>query len=446
MDVLSAAWTLVAAGVVYRLVHRLGACAVRGGRGTDEALVRLAAALDVRVACGWGGDRVLEGEIDGFPVTLRVERHGPMFARAGDHRASLLVTASVDGRRKIPAVLRLVGGESPRAILFRETWGRIGWPVRTEDTAFDRQILVGALAEEERAVYSLLDSSTRLALRCAADRGGVRVDGGFVECVFDLSEAKALAGEARLALDALIDLVRALCQPMSEREIERRLKRSAIEDPIAGFRIQCIESMLARSPRSEATKAALDAALASRSPALQLIGALHLDSDSARRALGDLAAADEAPDGIRSRAILELAATDPLGHREIFAHALGAKSPEVQAAAVNGLGQLELCLLPIDRIVEMAYESSDAVFEPLIPLLDRARGEEAENLDESAVAKMLEALAHLTDQGVQTRRGRLSLAASGADEGALSVSEPPEGRVSVARTCPDQAGESEKSS
>src|SRR5207244_658884 len=103
--------------------------------------------------------------------------------------------------------------------------------------------------------------------------------------------------------------------------------------PIVAFRKTSLEALIAKSPKSETTQRALEAALDSRAPELQIIGAQYLDSESAKRALREIARSEEAPHEIRAQALLHLAATEPSAEIELFMSALQADSDAVQVAA-----------------------------------------------------------------------------------------------------------------
>jgi hypothetical protein len=439
LDVLTAAWAVVAAGLAYKFGSRV----VRGGRPTDEALRRLASALGLEVTHGWGGDRVLEGEVSGFSTIVRVERHAPILAQPGESRAVIRAVISIDARMHVSSALWLAAGHGADLRLMRKL-GTGFVRTSTGDSAFDAQMICGTwwdASDDRRAdpatkkrsaeVLSVLDSMARLAIRAAADRGDLCIGHGWIEGVVEIPEAKALAGDAKAALDALVGAARAIFAPMSEVEIQRRLSRNAIDDPIVAVRKRCLELLIERCPSAIATKTAVEAALSSRVPELELVAALFLDDPPARQALRALAGSSEAPPWIRAQALFHLAATDPLANADVFEHALASESDDVQLAAIGGLGQLELRLIPIDLFLEAAPRLGPLALEALLDVFDRVDEEEGDHLPDATRARMIALLERFDENGYErsAHHGRLSIAAPRPDEGALSVSDAAKGDV-----------------
>jgi len=324
----------------------------------------------------------------GLQVVVRVVGHRPGRARAEDWQAAAeecgLVawsTTTYGNQRRLTATRGPLGVSLSASVYSRSggtkarLTGLLPWlevRARVRDLGIDRGLSLGDPAFDAAfevrgqrvGVQALFDAAARRRMvevfTGEADWGAdlVKWSDGRLTAQIDDGASETRASRLGTILASLLAIAGGLC---AVEQPEARLADNARVDPLASFRLRCLEVLLRERPDHPATAAAVRAALADADGGVRLAAALASPVEG-RAILLDIARDPASSDAVASRA-LALVGTAIEGDalELILRDAFGAGKEATIAACLDGLARDGDRRLPvIARVLESEVASHAA--------------------------------------------------------------------------------------
>lgn len=202
------------------------------------------------------GHITLSGRFQGFEVTIETQLEGTLTAP--------ITRFTVDMPDVLPPDLRIIRAESSRPTLYRR--------VELGDPAFDDQLVISGSTP---MVYALFNATARkraleeIDLRTQIARGAIIRD--VPGQAFSLEAVVEIAG-------AMIELGRSL--RISDKEIDRRLLESALDESCLGIRRNLYTLLLQPGSSTKLSNNAAHLGRFDTDPFIQLLSSLHLGPEN----------------------------------------------------------------------------------------------------------------------------------------------------------------------
>lgn len=394
------------------------------------------------------GGPALVGKRLGFDVVVSIQTR----SEGEDAVEYTCATASLNRRLKAISLAQETGGSHLKKVVFGED-------ILTGDARFDDRVLVGGPAQ---AALAVLNQEARSRVMALVEDGRGEVEDGLVSVrlrgrVMDIATLEQLVAEVAGVASALTP---------RDFDFPQALARNAGADGLPQVRMRNLEKLLSAFPQSEPAREAAARALAEPDARLRLRAAMALSGSSeALPVLAALVGDPSAETGLRLDALRTLASGWP--YREVspsVAAALGSGEEPLQREALSLLGH-EKDLSLYEQAVQLGSRSSDALAcqlartlgqlgdaraqRALLLLLSRSASEvkaaAAAALGEVGTVEAVEALLPLSRgllkggevkeaareaiRAIQGRiagagAGHVSLAATAAESGAVSLAAP----------------------
>jgi hypothetical protein len=343
----------------------------------------------------------------------------------------------VDGRGAIPRRLSLGRRENLVSKLLNSVvWGAAGGrDVLTEDPAFDRSVRVQG---GQVTALALLDAGTRHAIQAElASSRSLEVQNGVLTL-----ERQGRDGPA--AVRSAVGLAEQLT--LREGEIPARLVLKVVHDPVPAA-CRALKLLQVRFPEHPATREAIQAALVSPLPELQLLAARYLGAQGLVH-VREIVEAETVPADLRLEGLVHYVLVASVPEALTLIERVGARldRADLPAETAERLNKVYdtarepvllrlLAQAPISvklpAVRGLGRVGTRAVVESLLPYRD----DEGGNGELRHAAR--EAIAQIQARLGNVEAGRLSVAVPSAGVGGLTVAEPdPAGGVSLAGESP----------